>query len=159
MEKLLVPVSVVLSVISWAVIAKWFVVPVLDKLPRDQALVPLILPHTFRFIGLWFLVPGVTSPTIDPGFAHPAAWGDLAAAALAWFAILTVRAQWSIAPVFVWLFSVVGILDLVDAMYQGNLRLPAPGELGATFWIPAVFVPLLLVSHVLIVRSMLRKSQ
>ncbi|RTL62508.1 MAG: hypothetical protein EKK41_25230 [Hyphomicrobiales bacterium] len=156
MEKYLVPLSVVLSAVSLFAIAAWYVIPASDKYPRNRALVPFLLPHTFRFLGLWFLVPGVTAPTIDPGFTQPAAWGDLVAAGLAWLAILALRGQWSGAPALVWLFSVVGVLDLLDAMYQGNLRLTSPGELGATFLIPAVFVPLLLVSHVLIVRRMLR---
>jgi hypothetical protein len=56
----------------------------------------------------------------------------------------------------VWVFSIVGILDLLDAMVRGNLRLASAGELGATFLIPTLVVPLLLVSHVLVVRRMVR---
>jgi hypothetical protein len=156
MEKLIVPLSVALSLIAFAAIAAWYVVPVSDKHPRATALVPLILPHTFRHIGLWFLIPGVTAPSIDPGFTGPAAWGDFASAGLAWLAIIALRSQWSVWPVVVWVFSIVGILDLLDAMVRGNLRLASAGELGATFLIPTLVVPLLLVSHVLVVRRMVR---
>jgi hypothetical protein len=156
MEKLIVPVSVVLSLMALSAIAAWYVVPASDKHPREAALVPLILPHTFRHVGLWFLIPGVTAPSIDPGFTGPAAWGDFTSAGLAWLAVIALRSQWSASSVFVWVFSIVGILDLLDAMFQGNLRLGSPGELGATFLIPTLVVPLLLVSHALVVRRMLK---
>jgi hypothetical protein len=156
MEKLIVPVSVILSLIALSAIAAWYIVPASDKHPRETALVPLLLPHTFRHVGLWFLIPGVTAPSIDPGFTGPAAWGDLASAGLSWLAIIALRSQWSVWSLFVWVFSIVGILDLLDAMFQGNLRLGSPGELGATFLIPTLIVPLLLASHALVVRRMLR---
>jgi hypothetical protein len=43
----------------------------------------LVVPHTFRFIGLSFPVPVVVSPSPPQAFADPAAYGDLAAALLA----------------------------------------------------------------------------
>jgi hypothetical protein len=156
MEKLIVPVSVVLSLIAFTAIAAWYIVPASDRHPRAAALVPLMLPHTFRHVGLWFLIPGVTAPSIDPGFTGPAAWGDFGSAGLAWLAIIALKRRWSAWPALVWVFSVVGILDLLDAMLQGNLRLASPGQLGATFLIPTLIVPLLLVSHALVVRRMLR---
>jgi hypothetical protein len=158
MDKLIVPASLFLSTLGFGVVAAWYVKPALDRLPRDAALVPLILPHAFRHIGLWFLVPGVVAPTIAPDFAGPAAWGDLAAAGMAWLGIIALRAGWSIAPISVWAFSVVGLVDLAHALVQGNRLLASPGDLGATFLIPSLIVPALLVSHVLVVQRMLQPS-
>ena len=39
--------------------------------------------HSFRFVGLAFLVPGVVSPELPATFAEGAAYGDIVAAALA----------------------------------------------------------------------------
>jgi hypothetical protein len=40
-----------------------FIWPRLRMLARDDALLPLAVPRTFRFVGLNFLVPGVVSPS------------------------------------------------------------------------------------------------
>src|SRR5262245_61279128 len=65
---------------------------------RTDALIPLVVPHTFRFVGLSFLIPGVVFPSLSPGFAIRAAYGDLVAAILAGVATLALaaRASWAI---------------------------------------------------------------
>ena len=50
--------QLVLSLLVYALIAKWYVTPWLAEKPIHQALIPLIFPHAFRHIGLAFLVPG-----------------------------------------------------------------------------------------------------
>ncbi len=50
-----------LSLVVFSLMAKWFVVPWLARRPREEALVPLIVPHAFRHIGMLFLVPGVVA--------------------------------------------------------------------------------------------------
>ncbi len=91
---LILPLSMVLGFIACGLIAKWYVMPVLRALPRARALEPLLLFHCFRFIGLAFLIPGVTSQPLDPRFANPAAYGDLLAALLAFLGILALRRGW-----------------------------------------------------------------
>jgi hypothetical protein len=64
-------------------------------------------------------------------------------------ALLTVR----IRPVFwtfVVAFNVVGMVDLVVDYYHATaLDLPAvAGELGATYAIPIIYVPVLMITHV-----------
>ena len=51
--------QLVLSLIVFALIAKWFVAPWLAEKPIHLALIVLIFPHAFRHIGLAFLVPGL----------------------------------------------------------------------------------------------------
>ncbi len=117
----------------------------------------LIAPHMFRFIGLSFLLPGVVSPSLPPGFARPAAYGDMVAALLAIGATLVLAANipWGIAAAS--LFNIWGSADLLNAMYQGSKKLSSigPGALGAAFYIPTLIVPGLLISHVLIFRILL----
>lgn len=54
----------------------------------------------------------------------------------------------------VWAFNLLGLLDLLNALWQG-FRLTPDGDLGATFFIPAVIVPALLITHGLIFRLLL----
>jgi len=92
-----------------------------------------------------------------PAFANPAAYGDLAAAVLAVIAsfALTARARWALGVV--WLLNMEGTIDLLFAYYQGvvGINLP-PGSLGATFYIPTLIVPPLLVTHLAMFRLLLR---
>ena len=149
--------SVAMSFIASGIIAWLFVWPRLKVMSRDDALLPLVVPHTFRFVGLSFLVPGVVSPSLAPAFAAPAAYGDLGAAILAIAAVfsLTYRTRWAIA--LVWLFNLWGTIDLLNAIYQGQIGVGiGPGSLGAAFFIPTVIVPVLLITHGLIFRLLLQ---
>jgi hypothetical protein len=93
--------------------------------------------------------------TNDASRAHPAAYGDLIAALLAFLGILALRRGWRTAIPLVWIFNVEGTLDLLNAVAQG-LRYTEDGTLGATFFIPAVVVPALLVTHVIVFIILLR---
>lgn len=152
--------SILMSFVAFGLVTKLYILPRLRILQRGDALVPLVVPHTFRFIGLSFLVPGVVSPSLPSAFAAPAAYGDLLAAVLAVAATLAVarRASWAI--VLVWLFNVWGAADLLYAFYQGPFGVHLdPKALGATFFIPTAVVPPLLVTHGLIFWLLLRGKQ
>ena len=146
---LILPISMVLALIAWTLFFYWYVHPVLRRKGFVETMRPLLLLHAFRFIGLMFLIPGVTAEPLDPRFASPAAHGDLIAAVLALVAldVLHVNRKWGIAAV--WVFNIWGLADLLNAVARGLLFTP-DGALGAAFWIPLVIVPLLLVSHVYI---------
>jgi hypothetical protein len=153
--------SILMSFVAFGLITELYVLPRLRALRRNDALVALMVPHTFRFIGLSFLVPGVVSPSFPSAFAVPAAWGDLGAAVLAVAAILAVTrgASWALAAV--WVFNVWGAVDLLNAFYEGlvGIRGFDPSALGAAFFIPTAIVPLLLVAHGLIFWLLLRSRQ
>ena len=145
----ILPLSIVLGLLSYSLIAKWHVMPQLVGMPRANALTPHLLLHSFRYIGLAFLIPGVTSEILDSRFAIPAGYGDLLAALLALIAIMALRLRWAMAIPLVWVFNIEGSLDLLNAVYQGFRHVP-DGQFGATYFIPAMIVPALLVTHVMI---------
>lgn len=69
--------SVLMSFVAFGLVTKLYVWPRVRILERDDALVPLLVPHTFRFIGLSFLVPGLSlrryrRPSLLP--LHTAIW-------------------------------------------------------------------------------------
>ena len=144
----------VLSLVVYAFIAKWYVTPWLAEKPIDQALIPLIFPHAFRYIGMVFLVPGVVARPLPGAFATPAAYGDLATAVLAVLALVALRAGWAKALALVWLFNIVGTVDLLNALRQANV---VP-DFGAAWYIPTFFVPLLLVTHFMIFARLLKRG-
>ena len=153
----ILPLSIVLSLVSFSLIGKWYVTPWLVSVPRADALTPLLLLHSFRHIGMAFLLPGVTAVALDARFATPAAYGDFLAAVLAFIAILALRQQWAIAIPLVWIFNIVGTVDLLNALWQG-FRNVSGGQFGAMYFIPAVVVPTLLVTHYMVFRLLLRSQ-
>ena len=152
--------SILMSFLAFGIVTKLYIWPWLRGMPREDSLTALVVPHTFRFIGLSFLVPGVVSPSLSSDFAAPAAYGDLVAAVLAVIATLALQARASWAIVIVWIFNVWGALDLLNAIYNGQIGVGiAPGSLGAAFYVPTVLVPPLLITHGLIFWILLRPKQ
>ena len=143
-----------LSLLAWSVLARFLLSPWLAKLPRHEALLWLSLPHAFRHVGMVFLVPGVVYQPLPTEFANPAAYGDLATGVLALVAIIALRSRWSIALALVWLFNIVGTVDLANALRHVDV---AP-NFGAAWYIPTMLVPLLLVTHVLIFKRLLARG-
>jgi hypothetical protein len=151
-------ISVLLGFVGWGMIGARYIWPALRGRSRTEALRPVLLLHVFRFVGLAFLVPGVVSPDLPDAFAQPAAYGDLATSLLALLAIATLGTR--LGTIIVWVFNVIGTVDLLNAFYQGN-RLGVgmtPGLQGAAYFIPTVLVPLLLVTHALVFRILLGPS-
>jgi hypothetical protein len=148
--------SIAFSAIAWGNVAR-YVWPALRFRPRSEALRPLLILHTFRFLGMAFLVPGVVSPDLPRAFATAAAFGDLVAAALALLSLLSLQRAPGV--LVAWIFNVWGSVDLVNAFYQANATGLSPGQLGAAYFIPTLIVPLLLITHGLAFRILLQHQQ
>ncbi len=143
-----------LSLVVWGLIAKWLVAPWLEKKSPHNALFWLTLPHAFRYMGMVFLVPGVVAQPLPAAFAIPAAYGDLVTGVLALLALIALRTGWVGAVVLVWLFNIVGTVDLLNALRHLNV---AP-NLGSAWYIPTFLVPVLLVTHFMIFTRLLRRG-
>jgi hypothetical protein len=117
----------------------------MDRVEAQRAIATL---HSFRFFGLVFIIPGVVGPNLPAGFAVFAAYGDFATGVLAILALLTVRMR-PLFSLFVVAFNLVGAADIIIDYYHGiQVGLPAlAGELGATYAIPIIYVPVLMITH------------
>ena len=139
----------VLGYVAWLLCFSAYILPWLRSMDRVKAQRAIATLHSFRFFGLVCLVPGVVSPNLPTGFATFAAYGDFATGLLVMLALLTI----GIRPLF-WLFvvafNVVGATDLiVDYAHAIQADLPArAGELGAAYAIPIIYVPLLMITHI-----------
>ncbi len=148
--------SVAFSFIVWGIVAARYIWPKLRSLDRAEALRPILMLHSFRFFGLVFLVLGVVSPDLPASFARPTAYGDFIAAILALLALFTLSS--GAGTVATWIFNLWGTADLLNAFYQGNHAGLQPGQLGATYVIPTLIVPLLLITHGLAFRILLQRQ-
>ena len=141
-------IHLILGYVPWLLCVGVYVLPWLKSMDQVEAHRAIATLHSFRFFGLVFILPGVVGPNLPVGFAAFAAYGDFATGVLAMLALLTVR----IRPLF-WLFviafNLVGAVDIIVDYYHGNqVGLPAlAGELGATYAIPIIYVPVLMITH------------
>ena len=116
-------ISVALGFLAWGIVAARYLWPYLPSQPRIDALRPLLVLHSFRFVGLAFLVPGVVAPELSAAFARPAAYGDLIAAILALLALASL--QRSLGMPLVWVFNLWGLRFL-----SGQFRRICTGSIG-----------------------------
>jgi hypothetical protein len=150
--------QLVLGYVAWLLCFGAYIWPRLKAMDDVDAQRAIATLHSFRFFGLVFIVPGVVSPDLPASFAPFAAYWDFATGVLAMLALLTVR----IRPLF-WLFVVafnlVGFVDLVVDYYNAvDLGLAArAGELGAAYAIPILYVPLLMITHVVAFYLLVRR--
>jgi hypothetical protein len=147
-------VSIAFSLIAWGIVTARYIWPELRLRQRTESLQPLLILHSFRFIGLAFLVPGVVSPDLPASFAHAAAYGDSVAAILALLSLLLPPSRAGL--VAAWIFSLWGSADIFNAFYQANHAGLLAGQLGAAFFLPTLIVPLLLITHGLGFRILLQ---
>ena len=149
-------ISVTFGLAVWGAVAWHYIWPALRERPSPENLKPILLLHGFRFLGLAFVVPGVVSPELPAAFAQPVAYGDLIAAMLALLALAALGTR--VGTAVAWVFNTFGTADLLFAFYQGGrISLPdTQGLLGARYFILTAFVPLLLITHGLAFRILLR---
>lgn len=143
-----------LSLIVIGLVAKWVLAPWLSKQAQRDALFWLTLPHAFRHIGMVFLVPNVLAQPLPDSFAIPAAYGDLLAGVLALLALAALRLGWKGAVGAVWLFNIIGTVDLLNALRHVDVA----ANFGAAWYIPTFLVPLLLVTHFMIFFRLLKPT-
>src|ERR1700745_309312 len=108
-----IPVSLVMALTIFGLAAKWYYWPWARSVSLKEAATPILLMNATRFLGLGFLVPGVVSPALNPTFATAAAYGDIAAACLALFALLLLRRDLPGAIAALWIFNIEGSLDFL----------------------------------------------
>ena len=150
-------VHLILGYVPWLFLLSIYGLPRLRAAEPAETQRAIALLHSFRFFGLVFIIPGVVGANLPPDFATFAAYGDFATGILAMLALATFRMR----PVFwffTFAFNLVGVADLLVDYYHGAvLGLGAlSGELGATYAIPILYVPLLMITHVLAFTLMAR---
>ena len=146
-----------LGYVACLLLFRTYALPKLRLMDRFEAQRVIATVHSFRFFGLVFLLPGVVGPNLPASFATFAAYGDFATGVLAILALLAVRVRplfWSLVVGF----NIVGVADiLIDYYHATRLDLPAQaGQLGAMYVIPIIYVPLLMITHVVSLYWLLR---
>ena len=152
-------IQLALGYVAWLLCFSVYIWPRLKAMDRYDAQRAIATLHSFRFFGLVFILPGIVGPDLPAGFATFAAYGDFATGVLAMLALLTARirpAFWS----FVVAFNLAGATDIiVDYYHATQVDLPAmAAQLGTTYAIPIIYVPLLMITHAVAFYFLLRRK-
>src|SRR5712691_6191250 len=92
-----------LSLVAYSLLALWYAVPRLSRLPLERALMPLLWVHAFRIVGGTILAPGAVGPGVPMEFRRMIGYGDMATAVLALLALVALRANFPRAIAVVWI--------------------------------------------------------
>jgi hypothetical protein len=160
LPEILFPIHLVLGYVAWLLCFRTYALPKLRSMGRFEAQRIIATIHSFRFFGLVFILPGVVGTNLPAGFATFAAYGDFATGVLAILALLAARIRplfWSLVAAF----NLVGVADLlIDYYHAIHVNLPAQaGQLGAAYVIPIIYVPLLMITHVVSLYWLLRPQE
>jgi hypothetical protein len=150
-------VQLVVGYVAWALCFRAYIWPrlkLMDQVAAQRAIATL---HSFRFFGLIFILPGVVGPDLPNGFATFAAYGDFATGVVALLALVTVRIRALFWPLVI-AFNLIGATDIIlDYYHAVQDGLPAlAGQLGAGYAIPMIYVPLLMITHIVAFYLLLR---
>jgi hypothetical protein len=139
-------VNLAISTLIFYLAYRWLLKPVLHTISPAKVLTPILLLHAMRHLGLMFLTPAVVLSGMPPQFALPAAAGDFLSATLALVSAILIQRKSTYALTATWIFTVIGTLDFVMAIALSRIY-SAGNYLGAAYWIPAFWVPMLAVGH------------
>jgi hypothetical protein len=148
-----------LSLVAYLLIAFWYVAPRLSRLPLETALIPLLWVHAFRMVGGTILAPGSVEAGVPMDFRVMIGYGDLITAFLALLALIALRAHLPRAIAWVWLCMIVGNLDTLNAIIQSVRYNVFSYALGLNWVIVTIYVPVLLVSSLLIFMRLLNPDR
>ncbi len=152
-------VEFTLSLLSFALLARRYVIPWLAAAATERALAPLLWVHAFRYAPLALFAPGQADPRIPADVVATVAYGDLASALLALAALVALDRWTAGARRLVWLFSIVGTADLIIATARAAAGQMFQFYIGWSWYLLTFYVPLLVVSQALIVHQLVRHGQ
>lgn len=141
----------VLSFVAFALIAKWYAVPMLSKLTLEERLIPLTWLHVFRYIALVGFLPGQVSADVPAGPLSVVVYGDTLSALLALVTVVMLKYRAPGAIVAAWIFNIIGLADWVLSQVQGMSAGLFQYSLGASALVFIFYVPLLVVTHVVMI--------
>lgn len=141
-------------------VVRWFVAPYLATQPIRTVMLLLLLPHVAHHVGLAVLVPGVVGVGFPSNFAWIIATGEPVMLFLAILSAATVRTRSSHAVFWLWIFTICGFAYNFIAAFVGiQLGSTLVDKLDAHWYVSVFYVPLLAVSHILVLINLLKRGR
>lgn len=146
------------SLIIFYLLSKWYLIPRITKSNQYEVLAILLIVNVFRYLPLSLYMPGQVSPDFPEHVKEIVAHGDFVSGVLAFISLLLLKSKNKLAIPFVWIFSIVSILDMILALYFAMSEKVYELPLGVNYFTVAVYVPMLMVAQVIILKLLLTKK-
>jgi hypothetical protein len=140
-----------MSLIVLAAMARWYIIPWLNNHARADALTALLWVHVFRYVALQVFSAQHDGFPISDGGATEIVVGDVAGAVIAFVAIALLRRRARLAIPFAWLLAAETAYDTVANIHGGIQEHLMGAASGVTWMILTFFVPMVVVSGVLLI--------
>lgn len=115
---MIINLQAILGSISIIFAFKWWVQPRLVNLSIYDALLPFVFLNAFRYLGLSFMAKEQFYAGFPTEFLNTVGTWDLTTSVLAIITSIALKNKWKYAIPIVWVFNIVGFLDLVVAFPQ-----------------------------------------
>ncbi|MCB1613507.1 MAG: hypothetical protein KDI60_17400 [Xanthomonadales bacterium] len=135
---------------TYIVIFRVYLQPWFKAQPFGKAVLPLLLLHAFRYLGLTLMVPGQIDESIAFGALQIMAWGDFASGVSALLAAVAVHHRWSSATALVALFSLIGIGDLIVVGHTAINAGVFFADIGTMWFLLVLYAPAMLLAQIYI---------
>jgi hypothetical protein len=149
--------QVATALAGYVVIHRIYLRPWFANRPFESAVMPLLLLHVFRYLGLMLLAPGQIDPVLPRDGLAVIAWGDFASGISALLAAIAVHHRWPVAKLLVGLFCLVGFADFVVVGITAAEIGIFDADIGMMWFLATFFAPALLLSQIYIVYLLFRR--
>lgn len=148
-----------LSFLMLFLLVLWFIGPYLAAQPIRKAMLVMLSPHIAHHVGLAVLIPGVVGIGFPQNFAMVIAIGEPTMLFLLIFCMGAVRKGSPLATPLLWIFTVAGFAyNFLSAYMALILGAALVDKLHAHWYVSVFYVPLLAVSHILILINLLKRG-
>lgn len=138
---------------------RWWVFPRLAKLSIYDALVPLVLFHGTRYLGMVFLVDTQVYDAFPDDLALTIGLWDYTTAILAIITAIALRNKWKFAILLTWVFNIVGFTDLLVAFPQVFGIKFYNYDIGTMWWAFVTIGLINVIIHIYIFYRLFRPNQ
>jgi len=148
-----------LSFLMLFLLVRWFIGPYLAAQPIRKAMLVMLSPHIAHHVGLAVLVPGVVGVGFPANFALLITIGEPTMLFLLIFCMGALRKNSPQASFLLWIFTIAGFAyNFLSAYLALKLGAALVDKLDAHWYVSVFYVPLLAVSHILILINLLKRG-
>lgn len=122
------------GLITFSLAFKWFIYPRLAKLDIYDALLPMVLIHGVRYLGMVFMVDTQVYEAFPDDLAFIIGMWDYSTAVLAILTAISLKNKWKYSIPLVWFFNLFGFTDLIVAFPQVFAIKFYNFDLGTMWW-------------------------
>ena len=147
-----------LSLTLFSLLSRWYLMPKISMKNVKEILAILLVVNAFRYLPLSLYMPGQVAPDFPEHVRTLVAFGDFISAILAITALILLKSKSRLATIFLWMFSLVSVVDMILALYYAMTEKVYNLPLGVNYFTVSVYVPLLIVIQFVILKLLINKK-